>query len=164
MRVGLPAGSFYGYKVLGTWGTAEAAEAAKYGNCPATLKIQDTNGDGKVNSDDKVLGKSIPDGYGTLTNNFRYKNIDLGVELQFNYGNQIMNLTKHSGQDRTGQANSYATVLNAWTPTTKTQALPKQAILRKVPTEIYSTKVEKRQLYSWQCGNTGYNFSDVLKN
>jgi hypothetical protein len=34
MRVGLPAGSFYGYKVLGTWGTADAAKAATYGLLP----------------------------------------------------------------------------------------------------------------------------------
>jgi hypothetical protein len=48
MRVGLPAGSYYGYQVLGTWGTGEAADAAKYGLLPGDLKIQDTNNDGKL--------------------------------------------------------------------------------------------------------------------
>jgi TonB-linked SusC/RagA family outer membrane protein len=160
MRVGLPAGSFYGYKVLGTWGTAEATEAAKYGLLPGDLKIQDTNGDGKVSSDDKViLGKSIPDGYGTLTNSFRYKNIDLGVDLQFNYGNQIMNLTRHSGQDRTGQANSYATVLNAWTPTNQNTSIAEdRPAFVRYQTEIYSTKVESGNFIRGRAVTLGYTF------
>jgi TonB-linked SusC/RagA family outer membrane protein len=160
MRVGLPAGSFYGYKVLGTWGTAEAAKAASYNLLPGDLKIQDTNGDGKITVDDKVvLGKSIPDGYGTFTNNFSYKSFDLGIDLQFNYGNQIMNLTKHSGQDRTGQANSYATVLDAWTPEHQNTSIAetRPAYIR-YQTEIYSTKVENGNFIRGRAVTLGYNF------
>jgi len=164
MRVGLPAGSFYGYQVLGTWGTAEAATAAKYGLLPGDLKIQDTNGDGRVTSADKVvLGKSIPDGYGTFSNTFNYKNIDLGVELQFNYGNQIMNLTRHSGQDRTGQANSYATVLNAWTPTNQNTSIAEdRPAYVRYQTEIYSTKVENGSFIRGRAVTLGYNFSNNI--
>ncbi|TWR31577.1 TonB-dependent receptor [Mucilaginibacter pallidiroseus] len=161
MRVGLPAGSFYGYKVLGTWGTAEATQAASYGLLPGDLKIQDTNGDGRVTSADKVvLGKSIPDGYGTFTNNFTYKSFDLGVELQFNYGNQIMNLTKHSGEDRTGQANSYATVLNAWTPDNQNTSIAEtRPAYVRYQTEIYSTKVESGNFIRGRAVTLGYTFN-----
>lgn len=166
MRVGLAPGSFYGYKVLGTWGTAEAAQAAKYGLLPGDLKIQDTNGDGKITSADKVvLGKSTPDGYGTFSNTFRYKAFDLGVDLQFNYGNQIMNLTRHSGQDRTGQANSYATVLNAWTPTNQNTSIAEdRPAYVRYQTEIYSTKVENGSFIRGRAVTLGYNFPDnVIK-
>ncbi len=164
MRVGLPAGSFYGYQVLGTWGTGEAAQAAKYGLLPGDLKIQDTNGDGRVTSADKViLGKSIPTGYGTFSNNFNYKSFDLGVELQFNYGNQIMNLTRHSGQDRTGQANSYATVLNAWTPTNQNTSIAEdRPAYVRYQTEIYSTKVENGSFIRGRAVTLGYNFSNNI--
>jgi TonB-linked SusC/RagA family outer membrane protein len=160
MRVGLPAGSFYGYKVLGTWGTAEATQAASYGLLPGDLKIQDTNNDGKVTADDKVvLGKSIPDGYGTFTNNFSYKSFDLGIDLQFNYGNQIMNLTKHSGQDRTGQANSYATVLDAWTPEHQNTSIAEtRPAYVRYQTEIYSTKVESGNFIRGRAVTLGYTF------
>ena len=164
MRVGLPAGSFYGYKVLGTWGTAEASQAASYGLLPGDLKIQDTNNDGKVTADDKVvLGKSIPNGYGTFNNNFAYKNFDLGVELQFNYGNQIMNLTRHSGQDRTGQANSYATVLDAWTPEHQnTNIAETRPAYVRYQTEIYSTKVENGNFIRGRAVTLGYTFSKSI--
>ncbi|MDB5061584.1 MAG: hypothetical protein JWP67_1427, partial [Mucilaginibacter sp.] len=164
MRVGLPAGSFYGYKVLGTWGTAEAATAAKYGLLPGDLKIQDTNNDGRVSADDKViLGRSIPKGYGTFSNNVAYKNFDLGIELQFNYGNQIMNLTQHSAQDRIGQANSYATVLNAWTPTNQnTNIAESRPAYVRYQTEIYSTKVESGNFIRGRSVTLGYNFSNNI--
>jgi TonB-linked SusC/RagA family outer membrane protein len=160
MRVGLSAGTFWGYKVLGTWGTAEATEAAKYGLLPGDLKIWDKNGDGKVTADDKtVLGKSLPNGYGTFLNTFRYKAFDFAVELQFNYGNQVMNLTRHSGQDRTGQANSYATVLNAWTPTNQnTDIAEDRPAFVRYQTEIYSTKVENGSFIRGKTVTLGYNF------
>jgi TonB-linked SusC/RagA family outer membrane protein len=159
-RVGDPAGEFWGYKVQGTWGTAEAAQAAKYGLLPGDLKIWDKNGDGKITADDKtVLGKSTPDGYGTFTNNFQYKQFDLGIELQFDYGNQIMNLTKHSGQDRTGQANSYATVLNAWTPENQnTDIAEDRPAYVRYQTEIYSTKVENGSFIRGKAITLGYTF------
>jgi len=164
MRVGLPPGSFYGYKVLGTWGTSEATEAAKYGLLPGDLKIWDKNGDGKITADDKtVLGKSTPDGYGTFNNTFRYKNFDFGVELQFDYGNQIMNLTRHSGQDRTGQANSYATVLNAWTPTNQNTSIAEdRPAYVRYQTEIYSTKVENGSFIRGRNVTLGYTFPSAM--
>jgi TonB-linked SusC/RagA family outer membrane protein len=164
LRVGEPASVFYGYKVLGTWGTAEAADAAKYGKLPGDLKIQDTNGDGKITVADKqILGKSTPSGYGTFNNTFRYKAFDLGIDLQFNYGNQIMNLTRHSGQDRTGQANSYATVLNAWTPENQNTSIAQdRPAYVYYQTEIYSTKVESGSFIRGRNITLGYNFPDNL--
>ncbi|MDR1919141.1 MAG: TonB-dependent receptor [Tannerellaceae bacterium] len=117
IRVGEPVGSFYGYKRLGTWGTDEAAEAAKYGLLPGDLKLWDKDNDGQINNSDRlIIGKGIPDAYGTFSNSFRYKNFDLVVELQYMLGNDVLNIAKHSAEDRTGIANSFKTVLNAWTP------------------------------------------------
>ena len=45
LRVGYPIGTFWGYHRLGTWGTAEADEAAKYNRLPGDLKWQDLNND-----------------------------------------------------------------------------------------------------------------------
>jgi TonB-linked SusC/RagA family outer membrane protein len=117
IRVGEPVGSFYGYRRLGTWGSHEADEAAKYGKLPGDIKLWDKNGDYQNNDMDRVIiGKGIPDGYGSLYNTFRYGNLDLSVDIQYMFGNDVLDISKHSAEDRTGSANSYRTVLNAWTP------------------------------------------------
>ncbi|MBC7922298.1 MAG: SusC/RagA family TonB-linked outer membrane protein, partial [Ferruginibacter sp.] len=117
IREGEPVGSFFGYVHLGTWGTAEESEAAKYLKKPGDIKYQDTNNDGVINQTDRVIiGKGIPDGFGTLLNTFRYRRFDLTLDLQFMYGNDVVYGSEHSAEDRQGIANSFKTVLNAWTP------------------------------------------------
>ena len=61
-----------------------------------------------------VIGR--PDGLGSFINNFRYGNFGLLIDLQYSYGNDILDMTSHSSEDRVSLANSYKTVLNAWTP------------------------------------------------
>ncbi|MDB5262379.1 MAG: TonB-dependent receptor plug, partial [Adhaeribacter sp.] len=117
LRVGESAGSFYGYMRDGIWGTAEADKAATYGQKPGDLRIKDINNDGVINGPDRViLGKGIPDFYGTFANNLRYKNFDFILEIQYSKGNDVFNQARNSGEARQGLANSFATVLNAWTP------------------------------------------------
>lgn len=117
IRVGEPVGSFYGFKRLGTWGTNEADEAEKYGLLPGDLKLWDKNNDDMINDADKlIIGKGIPDGYGTFSNTIVYNNFEFIIEFQYMFGNDVLDISKHSAEDRTGIANSYKTVLNAWTP------------------------------------------------
>ncbi len=124
IRVGEPVGSFWGLVRLGTWSTAEAAEAAKFKDyrggkpiLPGDIKYLDVNGDYAINDADRmIIGNGNPDGWGAWNNNFRYKNWELAIELQFMYGNDVLNMTHHSGEDRTGLANSFKSVLDYWTP------------------------------------------------
>lgn len=117
LRVGESVGSFYGLIREGTWGQDEVSEAAQYGLLPGDIKHADINEDGQINASDRtIMGNGYPKGFGALFNSFRYKNFDLTLDIQFSYGNDVLNLSRHSGEDRTGQANSYSTVLNGWTP------------------------------------------------
>jgi len=123
---GEPVGSFWGLVRLGTWRTDEAAEAALFGTntyrgtgkplLPGDVKYLDVNGDYAINDlDRKIIGNGNPDFYGSLINNIRYKAFDILLDIQYSYGNDVLNMTMHSGEDRTGLANSYKSVLNAWT-------------------------------------------------
>ncbi len=117
LRVGEPVGSFWGLVREGTWNTDEAEAAAEYGQEPGDLKFRDLNDDGAINNDDyTIIGNGTPDFFGSLNNTFTYKNLDFSIELQYMYGNDVYQLTEHSSLDRVGIANSYADVLNAWTP------------------------------------------------
>ncbi|MCE6990827.1 SusC/RagA family TonB-linked outer membrane protein [Dyadobacter sp. CY323] len=118
VRVGKPVGSFFGRVHQGTWSTAEAEQAAKYNALPGDVKYQDLNNDGTINDNDRaIIGKGIPDGFGTFLNTFQYKSWSLTVDLQYMYGNDVLDRSIHSAEDRQGIANSYKTVLNAWTET-----------------------------------------------
>jgi TonB-linked SusC/RagA family outer membrane protein len=117
VREGESVGSFFGFIHEGTWNTDEESIAATYNKRPGDIKYKDVNEDGVINDQDRVIiGKGIPDGYGTFANTFRLKNFELLVDIQFSYGNDVLFRSKHSAEDRTGIANSFKTVLNAWTP------------------------------------------------
>lgn len=124
IRIGEAAGSFWGLTRLGTWSEAELQDAAKFVSyrnnltiLPGDIKYLDVNGDRIINDADRsIIGNGSPKAWGSFLNTFKYKNLDLTIELQYSYGNDILDMTLHSSEDRVSLANSYATVLNAWTP------------------------------------------------
>lgn len=124
IRVGEPVGAFWGLTRLGVWGTDEAEEAAKFVSyrngltlLPGDIKYKDFNGDYIINDEDRsIIGNGSPKAWGSFTNYVTYKNFDFTLELQYSYGNDVMNMNLHSSEDRQSLANSYKTVLNAWTP------------------------------------------------
>ena len=62
----------------------------------------------------KLAGNTIPTWYGGLTNNFRYKNIDLSVLFQFSGGNKIYNGTIATMSDVRWWNNSMDVQNNYW--------------------------------------------------
>jgi TonB-linked SusC/RagA family outer membrane protein len=124
IRVGEPVGSFWGLVRLGTWSEAERAEAAKYTSyrngltlLPGDIKYLDVNGDYIINDADRmIIGNGYPTAYGGFTNSLKLRNWELILELQYSFGNDVLDQTLHSSEDRQALANSYRTVLNAWTP------------------------------------------------
>jgi TonB-linked SusC/RagA family outer membrane protein len=125
IRVGEPVGAFWGLTRVGVWSEAEREEAAKFVSyrngltmLPGDIKYLDVNGDKAITDADRsVIGNGSPKSWGAFTNTFRYKNFDLTFETQFSYGNDVMDLNISTSEDRQALANSYTSVLNAWTPT-----------------------------------------------
>ena len=124
IRIGEPVGSFWGLTRLGVWSEAEREEAAKYTSyrngltiLPGDIKYLDVNGDKAITDADRsIIGNGSPKSWGAMTNTFRYNNFDLTLELQFSYGNDVMMMNLHASEDRQALANSYTSVLGAWTP------------------------------------------------
>jgi TonB-linked SusC/RagA family outer membrane protein len=116
-RVGEPIGSFFGLNRMGTWGTQEAVEAARYGRVPGDLKFEDKNNDGKIEllTDGDVIGHAYPNFYGGLNNTFTYKNFDAAIDIQFVGGvdKAIVHESAHDRQFVNGMMNE---VLDGWRP------------------------------------------------
>ncbi|HEC44890.1 MAG TPA: SusC/RagA family TonB-linked outer membrane protein [Bacteroides sp.] len=70
------------YEVDGVYKIGQEAEAAAFGLFPGDFRVVDQNGDGVLNTDDKVFqGESSAPWYITWRNEVSYKGFDLGVVL-----------------------------------------------------------------------------------
>ena len=139
-RSGNAVSSFYGYKWAGVYQFGDFNRAAdgtyslKAGITtysqnvqPGDPKYQDMNGDSKVDSTDQsIIGRIDPIFYGGINNDFTYKNFDLNVFLQFNYGNDILNANKAVFERGAylPHSNQFASFENRWTPNNPTNDLP----------------------------------------
>lgn len=168
IRVGDPVGSYWGLVRLGIWSDKEAAEAAKFtsyrggkGMLPGDIKYLDVNGDYIINDADRqIIGSAYPDAWGSLINNFRFKSLELIIDLQYSVGNDVLNMSKHSGEDRVSIANSYKTVLDAWTVNNQNTEI---AAIRDTRagyvTNVDTRWVEDGSFFRGRNLLLGYNFS-----
>ncbi|MDF9798903.1 TonB-linked SusC/RagA family outer membrane protein [Catalinimonas alkaloidigena] len=95
LRVGEPMFSFYGYKLIGVLQDEEdvANSPVIPGSKPGNAKYQDTNGDGTITPEDRViLGNFQPTAFMGLINNFAWKNFDLSIIMQASLGAKRYNL------------------------------------------------------------------------
>jgi TonB-linked SusC/RagA family outer membrane protein len=140
--VGQPNHIIYDYKRVGIWQNTpeDIALATKYGlvtsaaayNNPGpnsivgTVKVADTNGDGKITTDDKVvLGSSQPKLQGGITNRFAYKNFDFSILAYFNIGGLVRSGVDGSFANQL-QGGGYNNLdINYWTPTNPVNYWPK---------------------------------------
>ncbi len=116
-RVGEPIGTFFGLNRMGTWGTMEAVQAARYGRVPGDLKFEDTNNDGKIEllTDGDVIGHAYPKFYGGLNNTFAYKNFDASIDIMF-VGGVDKAIVHESAEDRQFVNGMMNTVMDGWRP------------------------------------------------
>jgi len=104
VRVGHPIGSFYTIRFTGV--------------DPATgdATYEDVNGDGAINSDDRVIvGNPQPTYWGGFTNTFGFMGFDLRGTIQFSGGNKIYNGIRAFADDGGFfRDNKFAYVLSRW--------------------------------------------------
>ncbi|GAB3902656.1 SusC/RagA family TonB-linked outer membrane protein [Mucilaginibacter boryungensis] len=118
--IGQPIKVIYDYKMQGVWQTGEDASKQDPGAKPGDLKFADTNGDGKITADDRVIqGQRSPKWTGGLTNTFHYKNLSLNVFIQTAQG-ILKNDADFNYADESGRRNTPAAI-GYWTPTNGSQ-------------------------------------------
>lgn len=98
VKVGEPVGSFYGYKVLGIFETQEQFDSTPHmenaNQGVGDFIYADTNGDGKVNEEDRViLGNANPDFMWGLNGTIGWKKLDFGFSIEGKHGQQVFNAT-----------------------------------------------------------------------
>jgi TonB-linked SusC/RagA family outer membrane protein len=83
---------------------------------PGIIKYKDLNGDSIVNSkDERIIGNANPKFFGGLNQQFQYKNFDLSIFINFQYGNDIFNDNKlEFGSGYTPNANLLSIENSRW--------------------------------------------------
>ncbi|TZF81830.1 TonB-dependent receptor [Pedobacter sp. BS3] len=129
---------------------------------PGDVKYKDLNGDRQINEADKVIiGQPYPKYVGGWSNNFSYKGFDLGVFLQWSYGNDIINANRimlETGS--TYNTNQFASYANRWSPTNQNSTIPaaKGSIYK-----AYSTRfIEDGSFLRLKTVSLGYNLPKTL--
>ena len=88
---GLPLQAYYGYEILGTWQSKDDYTVTKEKVKPGDVKYRDLDGDSTISDKDRaVLGKPFPDYTFGITNTFNYKNFNLSLFLEGNYGASLL--------------------------------------------------------------------------
>lgn len=124
--VGQPFNVIYDYKKIGIWQASDASDAAKYNEKPGMIKVQDINGDGKIDASDRqILGSYQPNYTAGLTNVFSYKGFDLTTVMFARMGQKVAvtYLNAAGGFFNIGRVNQYN--LNYWTPSNPTNDFPR---------------------------------------
>ncbi|WP_269227668.1 SusC/RagA family TonB-linked outer membrane protein [Flavobacterium eburneipallidum] len=131
VKVGLPLGTFWGYKSDGIFQTQEEINTQPKINSLANTRIGDrryvdTNGDGIISALDKRdLGSSQPKFVGSFSNTISYNDFDLNFSFQGSYGGKIFNALNQQLEITTLGTNGASTLLDRWTTTNPSNEIPR---------------------------------------
>ncbi|WP_417940429.1 SusC/RagA family TonB-linked outer membrane protein [Flavobacterium sp. RS13.1] len=131
VKVGLPLGTFWGYRTNGVFQTQQEVNTQPKINSLANTKVGDrkyvdTNGDGVITALDKGnLGSSQPKFVGSFSNTFSYNDFDLNFSFQGSYGAKIFNALNQQLEISTLGTNANVTLEDRWTPTNPSNEIPR---------------------------------------
>lgn len=164
--VGEPLLSFFGYRVEGVYQNESEINAdpgAVANNLvPGDLKFRDTNGDGEVNDDDRViLGSYFPNFMYGANLGLGYKGFDLSLTLMGQSGNKILN-RKRGEFIWTNDTNIDADLaVNRWHGEGTSNSYPSSAGLRKGWNQKMSDFfIEDGKFFRIQNVQLGYNINN----
>ncbi|WP_299530144.1 TonB-dependent receptor [Ulvibacterium sp.] len=119
---------FFGLRTDGIFqNQAEVDAHATQNNAePGNIRYVDTNNDGAINADDRVvIGNPNPDFQLGADFNFKYKNLDFSVFLVGEYGRDIYNGFRLTLEQQARLFNMSTDILDRWSPTNPSQTIPK---------------------------------------
>lgn len=161
--VGESIGHYFGYKTAGIFqNEADLSSIPKRGpEVAGDLIFEDTNGDGVVNNNDRViLGSPIPDLVYGFNLGFEYKGFDLRADFNGTLGNEIYNAKK---QTRFNTYNFETSYLDRWTGEGTSNTEPR-VTNGNHNYEVSDRFVEDGSFLRLRNIQVGYNFSEVALN
>lgn len=159
--IGQPLTVFFDLKKIGIWQTSEKDLAATFSDRVGEIKVQDTNGDNRINSLDRVvLGSAVPDFSIGMTNRFAYKGFDVSFFLFGRFGSMIRSAFHDNFNLLFGRYNNLA--VDYWTPNNPTNLYPRPNQNQEFPKYRTSMSYFDGTFIKVRNINFGYNFDDTI--
>jgi TonB-linked SusC/RagA family outer membrane protein len=154
--IGEPLRVFYDYKKIGIWQATELTEAqAAMGAYPGEIKLQDTNNDGKITPDDRVInGNDVPSAFGGLNNKVSFKGFDFSFFLFYRLGYTIN--SQFSASQATMQARYNNLKVDYWTIDNPTNEYPRPNINQENPQFVNSLRYHEAGFVKLRTISLGY--------
>ena len=155
IELGQPLGQFQGATFLGTWKSAEAAQAEEFGKKPGDAKyLRDEDGEIVFGA----IGNGTPKLVWGLNNNISFMNFDLNIFIQGMHGFDIYNIQQAMITGGAGDSRSFmaADQVNQWTPENETD------IPATVQFYNSSRYIEKGDFIRLSNLNLGYTIKNLL--
>lgn len=161
--IGKPLTIFYDLKKIGIWQTDQKDLAASFGDKPGEIRIEDVNGDNRINSlDRQFLGSAVPDFSMGMTNRFAYKGFDFSFFIFTRQGSMIRSVFHTANNNLFGRYNNLD--VDYWTPTNPTNAYPRPNENQEFPKYNSSMSLFDGSFVKVRNINLGYTFNEsVLK-
>jgi len=166
LTVGESLGSFYGLVFDGV--VQKGENVTKLPTTPAYTvpqpgdpKFKDTNLDGHIDQNDRVvLGSIQPKFTFGLSTTLKFHKFDLFVLLQGSQGNKVYNLLRRYLESPNDAYNGSAALLNAWTETNPSNTIPR---ITDVPlsSELDSRYIEDASYLRLKTVTLGYTISRI---
>ncbi len=159
--IGKPLTVFYDLKKTGIWQTAELDAATKMGFKVGEIKIEDANGDGKIDANDRqILGSAVPKWAGGMTNRFSYKGIELNFFIFARIGQMIRSRFHDQNNLLFGRYNNIA--VDYWTPNNPTNDFPRPNQNQEFPRNNSSMTYFDGSFIKIRNINLGYNLPSSI--
>ncbi|MBL0009499.1 MAG: TonB-dependent receptor [Saprospiraceae bacterium] len=166
---GYPLGSFYLYEMQGIFQNQEEVDSSAFqfnDTRPGDVRFVDIDGNDTINDKDRAhLGNPFPDFTLGFTLGFQYKNFDFSVLVQGVFGNDVYFLYGNFAYETQLRGfNSYAKILDRWTPTNTDTDIPKVSVDDRNNNRRISTRfLEDGSYVRVRNVTLGYTFNNLLK-
>lgn len=156
--IGQPIRVFYDYKKIGIYQADEVDLADQMENKePGEIKLEDINGSGEIDPDDRiVLGSDVPDYYGGITNRFSWKGFDFSFFFYYKQGYMLRSNFHRDNNTLFARYNNLN--VDYWTIDNPTNEYPRPNENQERPTNSTTMRYFDGSFVKLRNVTLGYNF------
>jgi TonB-linked SusC/RagA family outer membrane protein len=173
LQPGNSIGGFYGYSAIGVYAKTSDVNVKNGATNGVPFKggdviFEDLDHNGIIDANDrKIIGNTNPKVYGGFSNTFSYKMFDLGVLMDYAFGNQVYNAQRAALESMSNYDNQSTSILSRWNNEGDISSMPRLQYGDPAGNNRFSSRwIEDGSYVRFKAVTLGYNMplNSRLKN